>query len=633
MRTFIGLLLAIHVPFSALAADPDESVTTHAQPLSDARVPSGFIVDVDVQDTFLSGQGVADGLTRIPGVSLQHQSSLGQPVFARIRGGNPRQMTVSLDGYEISAPFGAGFDLGGLTFSGVDHVRVYRGAAAVVNGAGALTGALDLRSSTRKKPGFGTHAGALLGSYGTKGLTVDGDVADEVFALRVSAQARESAGDFDFVDEQGVEHTRLNNGHGRVGVMATGERQLGRRAKGRLTALWDGGTRGAPGPSEFQEQLSRAKIEDQRGVVTGRTDQRSMFEWGLLSIDTHQQMGSQWRSMTYTNPSSLLGNTPILNTSEFSSLSGIAGAAGYTSRLSVRLQYEGTHSEYRADESGSGRIPSRIQAKRTENALAASAEYTTDMWSLMAGARTEIMRGSRDEYAVLPSVGVAWTPAAWLSFRSNVARTYRAPDFDELYLDLETVRGNPNLHSERAWAMDVGPEFSYSNWRMGAAYFENRMESVILFLPVSSTVIEATNLNGVTSRGLETWADWELNLFVSLAANYTLTRSRRDDGSDQVPHQPMHEGRVGTRVRPLSWLDLSAEIHGHSQTNLDNFGNLKAPGWVSVDAGIRMKSELGFSLGVSAQNIVNDLSRIDGLQQPLPGRSVYVSLELDVEEP
>jgi len=541
-------------------------------------------------------------------------------------------MTVSLDGYEISAPFGAGFDLGGLTLSGVDQIRVYRGAAAIVNGAGALTGALDLRSSTRKKPGFSRRAGVLLGSYSTRGLTVDGDFANQTSAFRVSAQARESLGDFEFIDPQGIKHTRVNNGHRRVGVMATGERALGARAKGRVTALWDAGTRGAAGPSEFQQQLSQASIEDQRVVATGRTDQRSTLDLGSLSIDTHQQVGSQWRSMTYTNPSSLLGSTPIVNTSDFSSLSGIAGAAGYMGGLSFRLQYEGTHAEYQADESRSGRVSSRIQAKRTENALAASAEYTTDVWSLMAGLRTEILSGSRDESAVLPSVGVAWSPAAWFSVRSNVARTYRAPDFDELYLDLETVRGNPNLHSERAWTMDVGPEISGSRWHAGAAYFENRMNAVILFLPVSSTVIEATNLDGVTSRGLESWADWKLSPQLSLAANYTLTRSYRNDSEDQVPHQPMHEGRVGTRISPISWLDLSAELHGHSQTNLDNFGNLKAPGWVSVDAGLQLKTDLGLSLGVSAQNLVNDRSRVDGLQQPLPGRSVYMSLQV-AEQP
>ncbi len=631
MRTFIGLILAIHVPLSIQAEEPEATITTHVRPLPDARVPSGFITEVDVQDTFLDGQSMADGLTRIPGVSLQRQSSLGQPVFARIRGGNPRQMTVSLDGYEISAPFGAGFDLGGLAFSGIDQVRVYRGAAAIVQGAGALTGALDLRSSTRKSPGSNTSAGILLGSFDTAGLAVSGQMADQISSVRVSGQARESAGDFDFIDAQGVQHTRINNEHRRAGVMVTGERRLSATANGRLTALWDGGLRGAPGPSEFQEQLSAATIEDERAVVTARTNQRNSLEVGSIGVDTHQQLGAQWRSMTYTNPSSLLGNTPLVNTSNYSGFSGIIGAAAFSGQWSTRVQYEGGRDVYQAADAGAGVVPSTINADRTQNVFAGSAEYATELWSVMAGVRTEIMGGSRDEYAVLPSVGATWSPSRWISLRSNLARTYRPPDFDELYLDLETLRGNPTLNSERAWAADIGPELSFSKWRAGAAYFENRMESVILFLPVSSTVIEATNLSGVTSRGLETWAVFDVVSAVSLAANYTLTRAKRDGDDDQLPHQPVHEGRLGAQVHAASWLDFSGDVHGHSATNLDNFGNLVAPGWVSLDAGVYVRPGSGVRIGVSAQNILNNLSRIDGLQQPLPGRSVYLSIQIESE--
>ena len=216
--------------------------------------------------------------------------------------------------------------------------------------------------------------------------------------------------------------------------------------------------------------------------------------------------------------------------------------------------------------------------------------------------------------------------------RTNLARTFRAPDFDELYLNVETVRGNPALASERAWVFDGGIELGTAAFRVGSAYFENHMDSVILFLPVSSSVIEASNIEGATARGVETWFALEPTRWLLVDGRYTWTSATRDEGGEAVAHQPAHEGGLGATLKIGPRVRLRSDVHGRSVANLDNFGNLKAPGWISVDAGVHAQPLRWMTLGLTAQNLTDDRTRIDSLQQPLPGRTVFASIQLDWEQ-
>ena len=364
MFRLLGLATALLIPIGAYASPPDDGVTTYERPIEDTRTPSGYVESIEISDSFLDGSDGAERLRSVPGVSVRRQSSLGQPAYAQVRGGNPRQLAVSLDGFRISTPFGAGFDLGALSFAGVDTIQVYRGAAGAVQGGGALTGALNLQSTTLREPGWRTSAGTFAGSLLTAGLAIDADVADESSAVRVAANARQAEGSFEFVDAQGVAHTRENNDHKRAGVMVVGEHRFSAGNRARATITWDGGERGAPGPSEFQERLSAARLEDQRVIATTRLEQRDAIRLGGLGVDTFEQFGGQWRTAQYANPSSLLGDAWFRSASEFTRFGGGLGAKAYAGPLAIAL--EGHTSMVGYDSTESGVVDGRIAQQRFE---------------------------------------------------------------------------------------------------------------------------------------------------------------------------------------------------------------------------------------------------------------------------
>src|SRR5690606_9883078 len=102
---------------------------------------------------------------------------------------------------------------------------------------------------------------------------------------------------------------------------------------------------------------------------------------------------------------------------------------------------------------------SELSADRQVAAAALSNELFlfADSLSLIGGVRAEVIEDvAFFAVPVLPFGGVIWRATPWMKSAANVARTFRAPDFDELYLNTESVQGDPDLDPERALAWDAG---------------------------------------------------------------------------------------------------------------------------------------------------------------------------------
>lgn len=598
-------------------ARAQESVETTTTPFGDERLPSGFVERVDIDDAFTRGESAADVVADVPGINVRRQSSLGQSAYVQVRGGNPRQVNVLLDGYRINAPFGVGFDLGVMRFPGIDRITVYKGAAATLAGGGALTGALDLLPNRRQVPHV--RAGTIAGSFGTLGAEADASARIDQTQIRLAGQALRSEGNFAFVDGQGDTHTRTNNASKRAGVLMSVAKRFDRTHRGRATVLWDGGTRSVPGPSEFQDLSSDARVDEQRVVAVGRYDIRDAFRLANFRGDVTRRAGGQRRYTTFHSSRSLLGDQEVSSTSEYISVGGGASSTGFDGPWVLQLAVDTQVNDYEGTQTDG----TRVEARRSEYGLAMSVEWSRDGVSLLSGARFVAATGDRQEAQLLPSVGAVWQLGEVFSLRANLARTFRAPDFDELYLDLETLRGSASLAAEHAWNADLGVAATGERWAISGGVFAARMNNVIAFLPVSSLVIEAMNLDHVSAGGVELFGHWAPVAQARIDGSYTLTRSRRQPDGIQVPHQPLHQGFLRATFLPGAGLEAQIEAHGRTEVFLDNFGNLSAPGWTSFNAALSGEWET-FRAGISVQNFLDVRTRVDALQQPLPGRAVFV---------
>jgi len=642
-------LLVHFVSLSTVYAQ--DTVETRASSVEDPRFASGFVTRVELNAISTSDEGLVGALEQTPGLSIQRQSSFGQPAYVQIRGGNPRQLVVLMNGIRIRVPSGLGFNVGSLATTGMDHVSVYRGPAAMIHGAGALTGAIELNIAPQQPPETTTLSASLLsGSFGSHEVAGSADFAlKKRGSARVAANARSSKGDFTFIDPQGVDQQRLNNDHTHVQAVG-GVNWRGPKGRLGMSLLMERGESGVAGPSEFQNLFDQARISEQRIVATSSGTRRDVLKGERWTVDLNRVFGLQWRGLRYENESAVLGQGELLNTS-----SATGTQAGVSLLLSTRSLYfatlsAGVRTEFffstqrnQSDE----RATLNARRKTMHVALGQEKIALNQRLHLTAAARLEVVHEQTQNWVPwMGAFGVIFQPLpkfAEFNLIANTSKTYRIPDFDELYLNTEFVQGDPDLAPERGWMNDVGARLDLEQapfWlptSVEAVLFANLIQDQISFVPVSAYLVKARNFERVRSQGTELSMVFAPVKAVSLRANHTWTQSFRPSSSPvrlQLPSIPEHriDARLGVQLakllslKRLDALELSSRAAWRSDVYLDTFGAQKNPAWLRLDAGLLVQPRRWLSLQFDVTNILNHQRAMDSLQRPLPGRAFFLSL-------
>jgi vitamin B12 transporter len=100
---------------------------------------------LDESDIARRGQESAiDALRSVPGVDVTEFGTPGRSAFATIRGSNPDQVLVQLDGVEVNTPTVGQFDFANLTTDGIDRIEVLRGGGGALYGSEAIGGVVNV---------------------------------------------------------------------------------------------------------------------------------------------------------------------------------------------------------------------------------------------------------------------------------------------------------------------------------------------------------------------------------------------------------------------------------------------------------------------------------------------------------
>ncbi len=616
------------------------SASASGEVVEDARLASGFVSRVTLEEA--ADEALVDALERAPGVHARRVSSSGQEAQVQVRGGTPRQLMVLINGVRVRVPEGLGFDVGSLAAGPFASAQVYRGVAGVIYGAGALTGAIDLRTRAADEAPWRVWGLASASSFGGRALGSAASLSGERLSARLEVGARAARGDFPFIDQQGERHLRVNNDHARRYAAATIQAGAPQARRGALEAalLWDQGERGVSGPSEFQERFSAARLEDQRMISTASWRKRDAWSSARSALDLEANAGAQWRRGRYHNHVSLLGGEGFESVSDAWSVEAAMSASLYRGahfgRASAQARYESFSSQ------GQGQAGGDVQATRRTIAAALSDEWALvpQRLSLIGALRAELLDDGRaTQRPLMPALGALVELAPWAQLRANAARTFRAPDFDELYLETELVRGDPTLRPETAWGGDAGVVLGRARgaWSLEAVVFWQRQQALILFVPISAYTQQARNMGDGESRGVEARATLRPARRLRLESGYTLTDAfLREAGRPPRPYQPRHQARALVRwdltgapwAGALPGLALEAGATWRGAITLDTFGRLENPGWLSVDASARVSPWPWLTARASLHNLLDEQRALDSLQRPLPGRAFSFSLAL-----
>jgi len=133
----------------------------------------------------VQGPDLTRVLERLPGVTLSRTGPIGAQTGLFVRGANPDQVLVMIDGVRVAdyASPGGGYDLGNLLSGSLERVDLLRGSNSVIWGSQAIGGVLAV--TTREVNGV--EVSGEYGAYDTAYLTGTAGISKERYAASLSA--------------------------------------------------------------------------------------------------------------------------------------------------------------------------------------------------------------------------------------------------------------------------------------------------------------------------------------------------------------------------------------------------------------------------------------------------------------
>ncbi|ACK86397.1 TonB-dependent receptor plug domain-containing protein [Methylorubrum extorquens] len=623
----------VAVPFAGTPGGAGEAVTLSEISVSATGVPTpvaatGSSVTV-LTDTLLQAQQrrtVPDALQQVPGLNVVQSGGPGSQTSVFIRGSNPNQVKVLIDGIDATDPSNGNgaFDFGQLLTSDLSRIEVLRGPQSGLYGSDAIGGVISLSTPRGEGPAQAT-ARVEGGSFGTFNQSGRISGSEEGFDYFVSIQ------------------------HFRAAATPVTPPNLVPFGRPIHPNYYDNETVSAKFGYQFTDTFrinSVTRFINSRLLLTG--DDFSTFPASpsafRSSADVQQvftRNEAEWTPFAGFHNIFAINYSNLFNRQQ-GPLDPLATPEA-TTGLGQRTRYE-----YRGDYQLSPGNLMLFGAQRDEESLFASdpnpfgagnlkarngntAGYGEvqltpfERASLVANIRHDENDafGPATTFRVAPSYVLPFSDAR---IKGSVGSGFKAPTLSQLYQSFPAFNffANPNLKPEESLGYDVGFEQPIGDRILvGATYYANDFRNLI---NTNASFTSNENVGRAHSYGAEAFVSVRFTDTLSGRVDYTNTVTKNEITNQELLRRPRHKGSATALWNPLPGLILSGTVIvlGHFVDGNRDFSvpRLKNPGFTLVN--------LAVNYDVSEQMSV--FGRIDNLfdrryENPTgflgPGLAVY----------
>jgi len=578
--------------------------------------PSAFSTVIDLDKFSGEFNTTSEILSFSPGVFVRDFGGLGQLKTISIRGSSNDQVVILLDGVRLSNPLGGGVDLSTIPIDFIEKFEVVRGGASALAGSDALGGVVNIVTKPADVP-F-TLASLTYGSFETFGINTSRAQKIDNFSYLVSFSHAQSEGDFKFKSVNDLISTRINNEFHSESLFLKAQYEKSKLTINFLNEFFYD-DRGVPGLGEFQEPNSNQ--EDIRNL-TSLTIKKEKFI--NPNLDFNLIVFNRFDMLEFTNPTPVLGPPidTLSKTFSFGINPSLVWFAPYNQVITFSSE---VRAEFLRNEDFDN--PERLTAS-----LFASDEIVLfdELITLNPIFRYDIYRTWGDlndsfDSGISPKLGIIVSPLNYLSFKGNIGRSYRAPNFGELFFpDQGFISGNPNLKPETSFDFDLGFVISHPMVSFEATYFRSKIDDLILFVFISATRIEPRNVGKVTEQGFETNLILRPFSFIEIFGSYTFLDGELEDTGAQLPGRPRNKfdlrAVIKTNLFKIYW-----ETHYVDSIPVTPFVNSRSTDpRTTYDVGVNAEWNNIF-LTFEIKNLLNNLDVRDALDFPLPGRTFFIT--------
>jgi vitamin B12 transporter len=511
-------------------------------------------------------------------IGVTRRGAYGNSSDVNLRGFDTERIAILVDGVPVNSAMSGDFDFNTLGMNNIERIEViYGGSDTKYNVSGALGGVINI--ITRKDQKEGLHFGAALSNISY----IPGDYTEWNGAERGPQS-------LDLLDTQKLELS-LSRGSSAfsVGAHLFGNRAgnhylykdsfLGQIRRKQYNEIRDagGGALLAWNFPDYSKLIFRAEgyYSDKNIPATGFSSvigvqndltlrDSLMFEAPVIFRDNlavEASVSHSWARMDYDRYGMPFSRhdqqgLTLINRWAWYLHEALTLRAGWDYRY-IHLDSTGIGSRDRHD---GGLYLTAEYAPRRDFRIVPSIKTVTDGGGIVP----------------VPKLGFLWTPAPSLTLRHNYFRSFKFPDFEDLYWSGGGGRGNPDLRPEDGWGTDLGADFRFrETFTLESALFAQYTRDSIHWHKVLGGFWEPQNIGEAAFFG----ADARLKavfpvsrgpvkkispgLSYQYLLSYLLSYGYTWEDRKRIPYQPMHTAGVSV---DLSWGTGSLVFSGHYES-------------------------------------------------------------------
>ncbi|MGL1885104.1 MAG: TonB-dependent receptor [Reichenbachiella sp.] len=606
-----------------------------------AQMDSVWLQDVSITSERLQTYAVGDKITPIDssqisifsGNSIAHLLATSAPINIRaygvsglstasMRGTGSNHTAVVWEGLNLQSQMNGSLDLNLVPAILFDNVSIQSGGSSTMFGSGAMGGTIQLGSNTSKyNKGLSVGVNELMGSYGKQNHSLKTSYSNDRWYLNIKAFHQQADNEFEFYNDFfEVEEVLKNAGSTQYGGLADIGFQINSNHEvtakywfqNNNTQIPKTASAGLPSQAEQDDIIHRALIK-----YDGTLSDQIALNYKIGYLD-HNLYYDDHGNIQSNNHSSSLINELLVNLYTINWLQ-IETGANYTFETGDADNFDG-------------------QADRNNISLFVASNISINpKLDLNIAGRQNVIDNNFSPF--LPSIGIHYQVLSILAIKSKVARSYRAPTFNDLYWYAPgSAIGNPDLVAEDGMSYDLGyvieaKESNYSLFYEGTVFY-NHINNWINWNSISN-VWQPVNEDQLWSYGIEQSirTSWKVSTKskISLNLNYQYTVSKLDSISNdnQTSYTPLHQGNLFLRYHYLNWnIGLIENLMGKQYSDNGNIELNTVEKYTLTDLNLgyhfkRNKNQ--FSINIKVNNLLDTTYEVRR-GYPMPGRNYQLNL-------
>ena len=436
-----------------------------------------------------SAQSVNDLLKQVAGIDVRQRGAFGIQTDISVNGGTEDQLTVLLNGINISNPH-----TGHLTFDlpvnidDIERIEVIEGGASRVYGCQAFSGAINIVTRTDNDNHLQAHA--YGGSYGTAGANAGLTLTTSDFNNRLSGgYVRSDGGTYndDFNKANAYWRGRYSSDH----IQATIQAGLSTMNYGANTFYGTG--------SDSQYEENRRYLVSASAEYKGQVNIPVQLYWNR-SLDHYVWMRANPEAYQNFHQTNVYGANAGANTTWALGKTAIGIELRRENILSTRLGKElpegeqhkvPGHNAYYKYKDGRTNLGLYLE----HNILIDNATISL---GLLANDNTAVTGGMR----LYPGIDISWRLGQMKLFAS-FNQSLRTPTYTDLYYNGPGLEGNRQLKPEKSTDWHVGATFTAEGFNTQVKAFYRKGTDMIDWVKKTGETVYTTANSDIDNIGAE----------------------------------------------------------------------------------------------------------------------------------